>query len=66
MLNTGVRGTALAWFASYVSGRYQAVVIDNLRSTPNPPSVRCTPGLCVGPSSVHTIFTAAFRCYLFP
>ena len=47
--NLGVKGTAIEWFRSYLSGRRQSIVINNVSSKPSSLSHGVPQGSVLGP-----------------
>ena len=57
----GVRGTVLDWFVSYLSGRFQSVIVDGVVSTSRP-LVYGMPQGSVGTGLVYRVRPAFVRC----
>ena len=55
----GVRGTVLDWFVSYLSGRFQSVIVDGVVSASR---LRRAPGFRVGTGLVYLVLPAFVRC----
>ena len=45
----GISGTVLHWFASYLKGREQSVMVDNVSSSPSPLQFGVPQGSVLGP-----------------
>ena len=45
----GISGTVLRWFASYLEGREQSVMVDNVLSSPSPLQLEVPQGSVLGP-----------------
>ena len=54
----GISGTVLDWFASYVEGREQSVMVDNVLERSQPPSVRGSAGFGPWANPVHIVLSA--------
>ena len=51
----GVGGSALKWFSSYLTERYQCVKIGSTLSNLKKTSVRCTSKFCFGSSLIFSV-----------
>ena len=60
----GISGNVLKWFCSYVSQRFQSVIVNGSTSNPHPLLYRASSsGLCIGASFVYIIFPIPLRCH---
>ena len=54
----GISGTVLHWIASYLEGREQSVVVDNVLSSPSPLQFGAPHGSVLGPI-LFTLYSQA-------
>ena len=54
----GISGSVLHWFASYLEGCEQSVVVDNVSSSPSPLQFRGSAGFGPWSNPVHILLSA--------